>query len=86
MKPEQLTGLTALSFGPARFVDPTTTSPVVVQLLNRFDLFTIWVTVLLAIGLCVTGRVSKQRAAIAGVLFWVVGSLWPVLSALRQAK
>jgi hypothetical protein len=86
MKPEQLTGITALSFSPARFVDPASTSPVVVQLLNRFDLFTIWVTVLLAIGLYVTGRVSKQRATIAGVLFWVVGSLWPVLSALRQAK
>ena len=86
LKPEQLNGVTRLSFSPARSLDPTTASPLLLQLLNRLDLFTIWVTVLLAIGLCVTGRVSKQRAAIAGVLFWVVGSLWPVLSALRQAK
>jgi hypothetical protein len=86
LKPEQLNGLTRLSFSPARFVDPATTSPVVLQLLNRLDLFTIWVTVLLAIGLHVTGRVSKQRAVIAGILFWVIGSIPAILGALRQAR
>ena len=86
LKPEQLNGVTRLSFSPARFLDPVATSPVVLQLLNRFDLFTIWVTVLIGIGIYVTGRVSKQRAAIAAVLIWVVGSLPAILGALRQAK
>ena len=85
LKPEQLNGVVRISFSPARFVDPTTTNPVVVQILNRFDLFTIWVTVLLAIGVYVTGRISKQQAAIAGVLFWVVGAIPAILGALRQA-
>jgi hypothetical protein len=49
----------------------------------RFDLFTIWVTILLAIGAYVTGRISKQSAVVAGVLFWVVGSLYPVFQAWR---
>ena len=86
LKPEQLNGITKLSFSPARFTDPAKTSPVVLQLLNRFDLFTIWVTVLLATGLYVTGRVSKQRAAIAGVLFWLVGSIPAIIGGLRQAR
>ena len=85
MSPDQLNSLVKLSFSPARFVDPDTASPVLVQILNRFDLFTIWVTVLLAIGVYVTGRVSKERAAIAGFLFWIIGGLPAILGALRQA-
>ena len=84
LRPDQLNGLTKLSFGPARFVDPVTTNPVVLQILVRLDLFTIWVTVLLAIGVYVTGQVSKQRAAVAGVMFWIVGSIPQILGALRQ--
>lgn len=84
MSPDKLTSLVKISFSPARFVNPDTTSPLVVQLLNRFDLFTIWVTVLLAIGVYVTGRVTKQRAAIAGVLFWIVGAIPAILGAIQQ--
>jgi hypothetical protein len=39
------------------------------------------VTVLLAIGLYVTGKVSKERAVVFGILIWIVG----FLPALRQA-
>jgi hypothetical protein len=84
MSPDRLNSLVKLSFSPARFLDPDTANPVVVQILNRFDLFTIWVTVLLAIGVYATGRVSKQRAAIAGVLFWIIGGIPAILGALRQ--
>lgn len=85
LRPDQLNSLVGLSFSPARFLNPDTSNPVLIQILNRFDLFTIWVTVLLAVGVYVTGRVSKQRAAIAGVLFWIVGAIPAVLGALRQA-
>jgi hypothetical protein len=85
LSPDKLNGVVKLSFGPARFLDPSTANPVLVQVLNRFDLFTIWVTVLLAIGVYVTGRVSKSQAAIAGVLFWIVGAIPAILGALRQA-
>ena len=44
----------------------------------------IWVTVLLAIGLYVVGKVSKQQAAIAAAITWVVGALPVVFGALRQ--
>jgi hypothetical protein len=52
---EQLTGRGALSIGPARF-DASTASPILSALLLRADVFTPWITVLLAIGLRVTGR------------------------------
>jgi ABC-type transport system involved in cytochrome c biogenesis permease component len=45
--------------------------------------FTIWVTVLLAIGLHVVGKIPKQQAAIAAVIVWVVGALPALLGALR---
>jgi hypothetical protein len=81
MDPEKLTGQLAISLSPARFMDPETSNPVVMQLAGRFDLITIWVTILLAIGLYVTGKVTKERAAIFGVLIWIIGAL----PALRQA-
>ena len=44
---------------------------------------TIWVTTLLAIGLSVTGKVSRGNAAIAGMLVWILGSLPGLIQALR---
>jgi hypothetical protein len=75
MDPSKLTGQAALSIGPARFFNPDTTNPLLLQLLLRFDLMTLWVTVLLAIGLYVTGKVSKKQAVIFGILIWVIGGL-----------
>jgi hypothetical protein len=62
-------------------MDPDATNPVLFQFLGRLDLITIWVTVLLAIGLYVTGKVTKERAVVFGILIWIVG----FLPALRQA-
>lgn len=75
MDESKLTGQLALSLGPSRFYDPDTTNPLLYQLLGRLDLMTLWTTVLLAIGLYVTGKVSKGQAVAFGILIWVVGSL-----------
>jgi len=75
MDPAKLTGQMSISLSPARFMDPDTSNPLLFQLMGRFDLITIWVTILLAIGLYVTGKVSKDRAAVFGILIWIVGSL-----------
>ncbi|MDQ6689631.1 MAG: YIP1 family protein [Gemmatimonadota bacterium] len=82
MPPEKLTSMNSVGFSPARFMDPDG-SAVMIALLSRVDLFTIWVTVLLAIGLHVVGRIPKQQAAIAAVIVWVVGALPALLGALR---
>jgi hypothetical protein len=83
MSPEKLTSINSVGFGPARFMDPDHVSTVMMALVSRVDLFTIWITVLLAIGLHVVGKIPKQQAAIAAAITWVVGALPTVFGALR---
>jgi hypothetical protein len=83
MSPEKMTSMHSVSFSLARFLDPDTASPVILGLASRVDLFTIWVTVLLAIGLHVVGRIPKQQAAIAAAIVWLLGAVPAILGALR---
>jgi hypothetical protein len=80
----KMNGRFRISLGLGRFFDPDTTSPLLLALIGRIDVFTIWVTILLAIGLSVTGKISRQRAAIAAVIVWFLGALPTVLQAARQ--
>ncbi len=73
-----------LSLGPARFFDPDATSPILMVVLGRLDVFTIWTTILLGIGLAVTGKIPRSRAMIAAVLLWIIGGLPQILGAARQ--
>jgi hypothetical protein len=75
MDPANLTSTMSFTLSPARFMNPETANPLLMQLAARFDLITIWVTILLAIGVYVTGRVSKGKAIAFGVLIFVVGAL-----------
>ena len=84
MSPEKLNAINSVGFNPARFMDPDHASAVAIALASRVDLFTIWVTVLLAIGIYVVGKVTKQQAAIIAVIVWVAGALPGLLSALRN--
>jgi hypothetical protein len=77
----QFTGRWRVSIGVGRFFDPDTTSPALLALLGRVDVFTIWVTVLLVIGLSVTGKIPRARAAIAGVIVWFLGAVPLLLQA-----
>jgi hypothetical protein len=71
-----------LSISAARFVDPVTTSNGVQALLARVDLFTLWVTVLLAIGLVAAGTVPKTKQWIAAALLFLIGTgpaIWTLI-------
>lgn len=81
--PERLNGMSRLTAGAGTFLDPDKTSPILMALLVRVDVFTIWVTILLAIGLHVTGKVPKAQAYMAAAIVWFVGALPGVLGALR---
>ena len=83
MSPEKLNSINAVGFSLARFMDPDNASQVLIALAARVDVFTIWITVLLAIGLHVVGRIPKQQAAIVAAITWVVGALPAVFGALR---
>ena len=73
----------SFSLGAGRFLNQDTTNPFVYGLLGRLDVFTIWVTVLLVIGLSVTGKIPRSRAAIAGVVIWLIGALPQFAQGLR---
>lgn len=84
MNPSNITSRYSVQLGPARFMDPST-NPFVMTVLGGLDLFTIWVTVLLAVGLSVVARVPISRAAIAAVAVWFVGLLPALYQALSQS-
>lgn len=81
LDPSALNSQLAISLSPARFVDVDTANPILYQLLGRFDLITIWVTVLIGIGMYVTGKLGKGQATVVAVIVWVIGGL----PAIRQA-
>jgi hypothetical protein len=82
--PERLNGAARLTVGLGALMDPDTSSPVLLALLTRVDLFVIWQTILLAIGLQVTGKVSKTSSYLAAALVWLIGALPTLLGALRR--
>ena len=82
--PASLNGRYRASIGLGRFFDPETASPLVVALLGRVDVFTIGVTVLIAVGVSVTGKVNRAEGAMVGVMVWLVGALPAVLPALMK--
>ena len=81
---EQLRGMNVVSIGPARFLDPVTASQRNIALLTRLDVFTIWGTILIAIGLHVIGGLSKGKAALAAFLLWLVATAVSVLPAMNS--
>src|SRR5687767_10713731 len=83
LAPTELDGRFRLSFGIGRFLDPDVVSPLLLAVVGRIDLITIWITVLVAIGLCVTGRIPMRRAAIAAAIVWIAGGLLPIFGALQ---
>ena len=72
-----------VAFSPARFAAEGS-SELVLVLLSRFEIFVIWATVLLGIGLHITGKVPKGKAMIAAFLVWAIAALPAVLGALRS--
>ena len=81
--PSTLDSRYSLSLGLGRFFDPDTANPILLGLIGRIDVFTIWVTILIAIGIAVTGKVSRARAAIAAAIVWLVGALPSLAGAFR---
>lgn len=79
-----LTSRYSVSLGVGRFLDPDTTSPVLLGLLGRVDLFTLWVTVLIGLGIMVMGKRSAGQAAAGAAFVWVVGAIPSLLQGLQR--
>ena len=86
MDTSKLTSMHQLELGPGRFFDPLTASPLLLGLLSRFDIITLWVTVLLAIGLVTVGKVPRAKVAAVAVTFWLLGAIPVLLGAWREGS
>jgi hypothetical protein len=84
--PSKITGVGSVSVGPLRFMNPDTSSPIAMALAGRLDVFLLWFTILIAVGIYATGKVSKGRAIAFGILLWVVGAIPTILGGWRAAK
>jgi Yip1-like protein len=74
----------SVRLGPARFLDPDTSSQLLMVVLARVDLFTLWITAVIAIGISETGQVSRAKGWLAGGFVWLIGALPGVWGVLRQ--
>jgi hypothetical protein len=85
LDPATLNGRYRLTLGLGRFLDPDTASPVLLAVIGRIDIFTIWVTILLGIGLAVVARIPRARAFAAAAVVWVIGMLPGLWGAIRAS-
>jgi hypothetical protein len=79
---DQLVGRSSTALGLARPLDPDKTSSVVMALALRADVFTLWITFLIAVGLRVVGKVPMSRALAAAAIVWVLGAVPGLLGAM----
>ncbi len=78
-----MTSAAAISFSPARFISPGT-SPGLMALLLRFDIFLLWGVVLSAIGVRVAGGGTRGQAWATAIGVWVIATLPAVWALIRS--
>jgi hypothetical protein len=83
LSPESITSANSVSIGPARFL-PDSANAGLDAVLNNLDVFTIWIFVLMAIGIAVVARVPMKRAAITAFLVWLVTLLPAIYQGISQ--
>jgi hypothetical protein len=81
----KMTSLFQLQEGAARFVDPDSMTNGLYTLLSQVDLFSIWCTVLVIIGLTHAGKLDKSKATITGVVVFVLAMV-PALFQVAMGK
>jgi hypothetical protein len=67
-----------LSASPARFVDEAAVGSKVYALLGNLDVFSIWSTILIGIGIAVIAKAPRQRGYMAAAALFIVGTLLTV--------
>lgn len=75
MDTSNVTNMFSLSASPARFMDADATNPKVFGLLGSLDVFSIWYTVVVAIGISTIAKVPRSQGYIAAAMVFVLGML-----------
>jgi Yip1 domain len=83
LSPNSITSHYSVSLSPARFLDPDT-NPFILSVVGALDVFTLWSVALIGVGLYVTARIGRDRAAMAAALVWVAGLVPATFAALRS--
>jgi hypothetical protein len=78
-----ITSRYSLTLGAGRLLDATTANPLLLALAGRLDLFTLWITAILAIGIGVMGKLSGGKTIVAGAVMWLIGALPAVWQAVK---
>lgn len=71
-----------VGYSPARFMEPDAMPAQVMEVIGRLDVFTIWVTVLMGLGVAVIARVPRGKGLAAGAVAWGIASLLTLVSLL----
>jgi hypothetical protein len=74
MDASKMVGLFSASLSAGKLLDPETVSRAVYILAGRLDVFILWQTVLLGIGLAVTGKIARTQGYIAAAIVWLIGA------------
>lgn len=83
MDESSLTSRLSVSLGLGRLLDPATTNAFMLALAGRVDVFTIWVTILIAIGVKVMAGITNGQAVVGAAMVWLLGAapaLWQAMS------
>ena len=62
----------AMSFSPARFMDPDSPNQKMLAIASNFDVFAIWFAVLMGIGIAIMANVPRQKGYIAAAVVFVL--------------
>jgi hypothetical protein len=77
-----ITSQHSVGFSPARFMDADTTQKQLLDFIGRFDLFTLWVTALIGIGIAVVAKIPRSKGYAAAAIVWGIATLMTVVSVL----
>ena len=77
-------GMMGLTYSPARFFDPSVASPANLAVLSRFDVFVLWSTLIIGVGVSVVGKVSRKSGYATAAVIWVLATAVALLGGLRQ--
>ena len=84
MDESKLSSRLSVSLGLGRLMDPATTNAYLLALAGRVDVFSLWATALVAIGIKVIAKVSPGQAVAGAAIVWFIGAIPVLLQAMRQ--
>ena len=71
--PSKMVSQYSIQIGPARFLDANTSQPMLGALFERLEIFSLWGILLITIGVVVCGGMSKSKAWLFFLVYWLVG-------------